>query len=323
MWQGFVFFFLCMVGGAFSHGEDNMTLKGGGSRVFENLMHEWLKEYKAPSGFKVTYDPSGSGSGIIQLQKGEFDYAVTDLPLSPNQVQKSKLVQFPVALTGIMVVANLKEVKALNLSGAIIAEIFLGKIKKWNDPAIKALNPQETFPDLQITVMHRADPAGSTKFFTEYLSKVSIFWQQTVGAEVIVKWPVGEGIKGKNQLADRLSHTPGSIGYVDYASAKKTSLIMVKLKNKEGEFIPPTLELFARSLICQIPSAQKTPEHHHESKWPIIMVFYGLYDKKNSHLKDTFNFFRWGLVQGDDIAKKLGYVPIDGKIEQQALRQLE
>ncbi len=323
MWQRLVFFFLLIAGDAFPHGEDNMILKGGGSRVFENLIHEWLKDYKVASGFKITYDPSGSGSGIIQLQKGEFDFAVTDLPLTPDQIQKSNLVQFPVALTGITVVANLKDVNTLKLSESVLAEIYLGKITKWNDPAIQALNPKEALPELEIAVMHRADPAGSTKFFTDYLAKASKFWQQTVGAEVIVKWPVGEGAKGKSQLADRLSHTPGAIGYLDYTSAQETSLLMVSLKDEKGKFITPTFDLFAQSLICQIPSTEKIPEHHHESEWPIIMVFYGLFDKKNPHLKDTFNFFRWGLVNGDETAKKLGYVPINGKAEQQVLRQLE
>jgi len=198
-----------------------VTLKGGGSRVFENLMHEWLKEFKGHSDLKITYEPSGSGAGIIQLQKGDFDYAVTDLPLTSDQVQKSHVVQFPMALTGIMVVANLKQVSDLKLSANVLTEIYLGKVTKWNDQKILDLNPTQTLPNLEITVMYREDSSGSTKYFASYLAKASRQWQQTIGSEVMVKWPVGQGVKGKAELLDRFSRTPGAITYADYASAKK------------------------------------------------------------------------------------------------------
>lgn len=224
------------------------SINGSGSSFVGPMMNRWGRDYEKAKGVKLNYNPVGSGSGVRQFLEKETDFACTDAFLTDEQLKKAtaaggEAVHIPVVLGGVVPAYNLPDVKEpLRLTGPVLAEIYLGNIKKWNDAAIKEINPGVALPDLNITVVNRSDGSGSTAIFTDYLAKVSKDWKEKVGTGTSVKWPVGEGAKGNEELAATVFKVPGAIGYVELLHALQKGLKHAKVKNKEGNFVQGSLE---------------------------------------------------------------------------------
>jgi len=224
------------------------SLNGSGSSFVGPMMSKWSRDYKKARDIEINYTTVGSGKGIAQLLGQDTDFACTDAPLTDEQVQKAKaaggeVIHLPLLLGGVVPAYNLDEIKEpLRLTGPVLADIFLGKITRWNDPAIKELNAGVDLPDKNIAVLHRDDSSGSTAIFTDYLAKVSNEWKNKAGAGTQIKWPVGEGHKGNEDLAAAITRTPGAIGYVDLIHALQKKLKHAKIKNGEGNFVQGSLE---------------------------------------------------------------------------------
>ena len=219
---------------------------GAGSSFIYPVLSKWADAYKTASGNAINYQSIGSGAGIKQIQAKTVTFGATDAPLKPEQLEKDGLAQWPMIMGAIVPVVNLEGVTAgdMTLDGETLANIFLGKINKWDDPAIKKLNPKLNLPSSAITIVHRADGSGTTFNFTDYLSKVSADWKSKVGTGTAVEWPVGVGAKGNEGVAGNVSQAKGSIGYVEYAYAKQNKLAYTALINKAGKTVRPTGEAF-------------------------------------------------------------------------------
>jgi phosphate transport system substrate-binding protein len=226
-----------------SGGGGGGTINGAGSTLAAPIYQQWGSTLKS-QGVTINYNPVGSGAGIASLQSATVDFAGSDPSLKPEDVSKAKgpIAQFPVAFGGITVSYNLSGVKSgLKLDGATIADIYLGKIKSWNDPAIKALNPGVSLPSTAITVVHRSDSSGTTKGFTTFLEDYSSTWKSQVGADKDVKWPTGTGAKGNSGVAAAVKQTDGAIGYVEQAYALQNGFTYASVKNSSGQYVLPTI----------------------------------------------------------------------------------
>src|SRR5215469_7723277 len=222
------------------------SLTGAGGTAIYPVLSKWADQYAKDKGDTVNYQAIGSGGGIKQIQAKTVLFANTDMPLKPEDVAKAGLVQFPQVIISITPVVHLTGVKAgeLVFDGDTLAKIFLGEIKKWDDPAIKKLNPNAKLPSQAITTVHRSDGSGTTFNFTNYLSKVSADWKSNVGNNTAVEWPVGIGAKGNEGVANNVTQAQGSIGYVESAYAKQNNLVTMKMVNKDGKTVAPTPEAF-------------------------------------------------------------------------------
>ena len=293
---------------------------GAGSTFVYPLLSQWSTDYNKATGTKVNYASIGSGAGIQQIKSGTVDFGASDKPLSPEELDAAGLAQFPVTIGGVVPVVNIEGVSAgkLRLDGATLAQIFLGSIKKWNDPAIAALNPGVTLPDSAISVVHRSDGSGTTFNFVNYLSKVSPDWKSKVGEGTSVQWPVGVGGKGNEGVAAYVKQIKNSVGYVELAYALKTGMAYTALKNHAGNFVEPSLASFASAaasadwahakdfhlVITDAPGA---------NAWPIaasvfVMVYKQPKDAERS--KAAMAFFRWALEKGQEQAAELFYVAL-------------
>ncbi len=295
-------------------------ISGAGATFPAPVYAKWAEAYKAKTGQSLNYQAIGSGGGIKQIKAKTVDFGASDKPLRIAELDEAGLMQFPMVMGGVVPVMNLPGIKPgqLKLNGAVLGDIFLGVVKKWNDPKIAALNPGVNLPSLPITVVHRSDGSGTSFLFTSYLSLKNAAWQGKVGASDAVEWPVGLGGKGNDGVAAFVKQTVGSIGYVEYAYAKQNNATYALMQNRTGAFVAPDDSTFRAAasganwakapgfyqLLLDQPGAQA---------WPITGATFILVYKdqaKPAKGKAVLSFFDWAYRNGDDMATKLDYVPM-------------
>jgi phosphate transport system substrate-binding protein len=303
-------------------GAANIT--GAGATFPYPIYSKWAEAYRAKTGVGLNYQSIGSGGGIKQILAKTVDFGASDAPLEPAQLEKDGLVQFPMVMGGVVPVVNIEGNKpgALRLSGAMLADIYLGKISKWNAPAIAALNPGVKLPDQDITVVARSDGSGTTFIFTNYLSKLSAEWKDKAGNNTSVKWPAGVSGKGNEGVAAYVQRLPGSIGYVEYAYALQNKMAYALLQNKDGNFVAPDDKTFrAAAANAQWDKAPGfylllTDQPGKES-WPITGATFILMHKKQDKPENAaiaLKFFDWAYEAGDKLALDLDYVPMPDSV---------
>lgn len=315
---------LGLTAGLFSHAIA-ADLTGAGATFPYPLYAKWAEQYKAKTGTGLNYQSIGSGGGIKQIKAKTVDFGASDAPLSAADLEKDGLVQFPTVMGGVVPVANLEQVKGgeLKLTPTVLADIYLGKIKKWNDPAIQGINPGIKLPDLAITVVHRADGSGTTWIFTNYLSKVSAEWKEKVGNSSSVQWPSGVGGKGNEGVAQYVQRIKGGIGYVEYAYAKQNKMDYAQMQNKSGSFVQPSDTSFKAAAAGA--DWKGTPgfavvltDQPGKDSWPITGATFILMHKKQdkpTQGTETLKFFDWAYGNGDKMADDLDYVPMPTEVK--------
>lgn len=301
-------------------GSSRARLNGAGASFPYPVYAQWAHRYHKLKGVRVNYQSIGSGGGIAQIKARTVDFGASDAPLSPKELDAAGLIQFPMVMGGVVPVINVPGVGAgqLKLSAALLARIFEGKIKKWNDAAVAGLNPGVKLPAKAIHVVHRADGSGTTWIFTNYLSKVSPAWKKKVGTGKAVAWPTGVGGKGNEGVAAYVKRLPGAIGYVEYAYALKSKIPHVLLQNRAGKYVAPTIETFQAAAVHADWS--KAPgffmvltDQPGDKSWPITGATFILLHKNQADAnkaKAMLRFFDWCYRYGADTAKKLHYVPM-------------
>ncbi len=299
-------------------------ITGAGATFPYPVYAKWAEAYKAKTGIGMNYQSIGSGGGIKQIKAKTVDFGASDKPLKVEELEKDGLMQFPAIMGGVVPIINVDGIASnqLKLTGAVLADIFLGKIKKWNDPAIAALNKGVNLPADDITVVHRSDGSGTTFVFTNYLVKVSPEWKEKVGNDASVAWPVGTGGKGNEGVAAFVKQIKGAVGYVESAYAKQNKMAMAMLQNKEGQFVAATEDTFKSAAA----SAQweKAPGFYEiltdqpgKSSWPITGASFILMHKnqaKPEQAKEVLKFFEWAFTNGDKLASELDYVPMPDSV---------
>jgi phosphate transport system substrate-binding protein len=295
-----------------------VTISGAGASFPYPVYGKWAHKYHELTKVKVNYQSIGSGGGIAQIKAKTVDFGASDDPLKPEDLQKDGLFQFPTLIGGVVPIVNIPGIESgkLTLSPQVLVDIFLGKIKNWNDPAIAKLNPGVKLPDLAITVVHRADGSGTTWIFTNYLSKVSPEWKEKVGNAKAVSWPTGVGAKGNEGVANNVRQVSGGIGYVEYAYATINKIPYAKLINKAGKAVAPSLETFKAAAAAA--DWENAPGFYivltdlpGDNTWPIVGATFILVHKEQLDAvkaKETLKFFDWALKHGDAIAQELHYV---------------
>ncbi len=300
-----------------------VTLNAAGASFPYPIYSQWAHKYNELSGVKLNYQSIGSGGGIAQTKAHTVDFGASDAPLQPEELEKMGVVQFPTVMGGVLPVINVPGIESgkLKLDGPTLAAIYLGKISKWDDPAIKKLNPDLNLPAQAITVVHRSDGSGTTFIFSNYLSLVSPEWKAKVGAGTAVKWPAPNSIGGKGNegVAGQVKAVGNSIGYVEYAYALQNKIPYALLKNKAGKFVEPSIESFqAAAANADWSKAPKgfslmLDDQPGEASWPIVGATYILAYKDYPDAakgKAVLSFFDWAYNHGGDMAKGLHYVPL-------------
>ncbi|HEY0065251.1 MAG TPA: phosphate ABC transporter substrate-binding protein PstS [Telluria sp.] len=295
-------------------------MTGAGATFPYPIYAKWAENYKKATGNGLNYQSVGSGAGIKQIKAKTVDFGASDKPLKVEELDAAGLMQFPAIMGGVVIVVNLDGIApgAMKLTGPVIADIYLGKITEWNAPAIAALNPGIKLPATEISVVHRADGSGTTFLFTDFLSKTSPEFKTKVGADAAVKWAVGVGGKGNEGVAAYVKGLKGSIGYVEWAFAKKNQIAHTQLKNKEGVFLQPDDDAFKAAAASA--DWAKTPgfgivltDQPGKSSWPITGVSYILMHKSQADAakaKEVLKFFDYSFKNGDAAAVELDYVPL-------------
>ena len=315
------------VAAAFSTTAMAADVTGAGASFVYPAMSKWSADYKKSSSKQVNYQSIGSGGGIAQIKAGTVDFGSSDAPLKPEELAKFGLAQFPSVIGGIVPVLNIEGVAAgaMKLDGETLGNIFLGKITKWNDPAIVAMNGGLKLPDTKITVVHRSDGSGTTFNFVNYLSKVNPEWKSKVGEGTSVKWPVGIGGKGNEGVAAYVKQIKGGIGYVELSYALQNKMAYSRLKNAAGTFVQPSDDSFAAAAASAEWGSSKdfylvmTNAPGAES-WPITATNFILMYKQPKNAagaKAAKEFFRWVYASGDAQATSLGYVPLPDALVKQ------
>jgi phosphate transport system substrate-binding protein len=299
-------------------------ITGAGSTFIFPVLSKWADAYKKESGNGVNYQSIGSGAGIKQVQAKTVTFGATDAPLKADQLQKDGLAQWPMIMGAIVPVVNIDGVKAgdMVLDGQTLADIFQGKITKWDDGAIKKLNPKLNLPSAPISVVHRADASGTTFNFTDYLSKVSADWKSKIGSGTTVEWPVGVGAKGNEGVSANAGQTKNSIGYVEYAYAKQNKLAYTALVNKAGKTIQPTNEAFqAAASNADWPNAPGyyliLTDQPGDKSWPIVASTFILMHKEaadKAASQEALKFFTYAFKKGDKMAEDLDYIPMPASV---------
>ena len=305
-------------------------ISGAGATFPYPIYAKWADMYKKETGLGLNYQSIGSGGGIKQIKAKTVTFGASDMPLEPKDVTASGLVQFPTVVGGDVPVVNLEGIGpgGLVLDGPTLADIFLGKITKWDDPAIKKLNPNVKLPSNAIVVVHRSDGSGTTFIFTNYLSKVSPDWKSNVGAATSVEWPVGIGAKGNEGVSNNVAQTKGAIGYVEYAYALQNKMTTAKMINKDGKAV----EANSASFQAAAANADWANSDHYyiiltnqpgADSWPIagatfILMYQQPQDPANSAA--ALKFFDWAYTKGDKAAEELDYVPLPDSVTAQIER---
>ena len=296
---------------------------GAGASFPAPLYSKWASDYNKATGHKINYQSVGSGAGVKQIEAKTVDFGASDAPLTDEELKAKGLVQFPTVIGGVIPVVNITGIKPgeLKLSGEVLGDIYLGKITKWNDPAIKALNGSLALPDAAIAPVRRADGSGTSFLFTNYLSKVNAEWKSKVGEGTAVNWPVGAGGKGNEGVAAFVNRLPNSIGYVEYAYVKQNKMTYAQLKNEAGSFVSPEDTAFKAAaagadwnksfyqVLTNQPGAQS---------WPITGATFILMQKsqdKPANAATVLKFFDWAYKTGDKTADDLDYVPMPDAVK--------
>jgi phosphate transport system substrate-binding protein len=305
---------------AVAAGAQAADISGAGATFPYPIYSKWADAYKTQTGVGLNYQSIGSGGGIKQIKAKTVTFGASDMPLKPEELTQSGLVQFPMIIGGVVPVVNVKGVKpgAMTLNGATIASIYLGEIKKWNDPAIRKLNPKLALPDQAIAPIYRSDGSGTNFLFSDYLSKSSAKFKDSVGAATSVEWPVGIGAKGNEGLANMTTQTDGSIGYVEYAYAKQNVMSYALLLNKAGKAVAPNAQAFQAA--ASNGDWSHAPGYYliltdqaGAASWPItgasfILIYSQPPDPKATG--DALKFFDWAYKNGGKMAADLDYVPL-------------
>lgn len=297
-----------------------VVIKGAGASFPYPCYSLWTYKYYDVTRVKVLYQSIGSGAGITQIKARTVQFAGSDAPLHPEQLKEFNLVQFPMLVGGVVPIVNLKGVKPgdLRLTPEVLAAIFLKKVTRWNDQAIKMENPNLSLPDQEITVVHREDGSGTTFIFTNYLSKISPEWQQKVGNHKEVDWPTGIGGKQNEGVASKVMQIDGSIGYVEYAYAIQNLIPYALLRNHDGHYVQPNTDTFmAAADTADWQNAQGfymiLTNQPGKDTWPIVGATFILMQKSQENpeqARATLNFLDWAYQHGREIALKLHYVPL-------------
>lgn len=295
-------------------------ISGAGATFPYPIYAKWADAYKKETGNGLNYQSIGSGGGIKQIKAKTVTFGASDAPLPGKELDEVGLAQFPMVMGGIVPVVNLEGIKPgdLTIDGPTLAKIFLGEIKKWNDAAIKKLNPQVKLPDQAIAVVHRSDGSGTTFNFAYYLSDVSAEWKSKVGFNTSVQWPVGIGAKGNEGVANNVGQTKGSVGYVEYAYALQNKLTYTKMVNKAGKTVSPTSEAFQAAAANANWKSQPgygviLANQPGDKSWPMTAATWILIYKKPVDAAATgeaLKFFAWAYKNGDKMAESLDYVPM-------------
>ena len=298
---------------------------GAGASFPAPLYAKWASDYNKATGVRINYQSVGSGAGLRQIEAKTVDFGASDAPLKDDELTKKGLVQFPTVIGGVIPVVNIKGINPgqLKLNGPVLGDIFLGKITKWSDPAIKALNPTLPLPDAAISPVRRADGSGTSFIFTNYLSKVNPEWKTKVGEGTAVNWPTGAGGKGNEGVAAFVGRLPNSIGYVEYAYVKQNKMTFATMQNAAGNFVSPDDAAFKAAaagadwaktfyqILTDQPGAQS---------WPITGATFILMHKlqdKPAQATAALKFFEWAYKNGDQTADDLDYVPMPAAVKTQ------
>ncbi len=300
-------------------------ITGAGSSFAAPIYGKWAEAAAAPTGLKLNYQSIGSGAGINQINNRTVDFGASDMPVSAADLEAHKLLQFPTVIGGVVMAVNIPGVEAnqLKLTGEILAEIYLGKITKWNDPKLVEMNRGVTLPNLAIAPVYRADGSGTTFVFTDYLSMVDPTWKSSVGAATSVKWPAGNGAKGSDGVAATVRQVKGGIGYVESAYATQNKLTTTQLRNKAGQFVSPTMESFAAAASNADWSVVKNfaidlNDEPGATSWPIESATFVLLPtdaKDPAQSKAVLKLFDWSLSNGNKIATDLLYIPLPEAVQ--------
>jgi phosphate transport system substrate-binding protein len=299
-------------------------ITGAGATFPYPAYAKWAAAYKDKSGVALNYQSIGSGGGIKQIKSNTVDFGASDMPLDPKDLNDAGLMQWPMIMGGVVPVVNIPGIAAgqLLITGPVLADIYLGKVTKWNDPSIVKLNPDAKLPDLSIAVVHRSDGSGTSFLFTSYLSEVSSEWNSKVGANTAVEWPVGIGGKGNEGVANFAGQTPGAIGYVEYAYALQNKLAFTKMMSRDGGVVTPESGAFqsaaANADWANAPGFKLVLVNQPgKTSWPITGASFILLHKsqdKPEQAKEVLKFFDWAYHNGGSAAEELAYVPIPDSV---------
>jgi len=309
-----------------------MMINGAGATFPYPIYSKWFDEYaKVDPSVRFNYQSIGSGGGQKQILAQTVDFGASDGPMSDDNLTKApgKILHIPTVAGAVVMTYNLPGNPALKLDGETIADIFLGKIKKWNDPKIAALNPGAKLPENEIVVVHRSDGSGTTFIFTDYLSKVSAEWKQKAGNNTSVNWPTGIGGKGNEGVSGQVKQTPGAIGYVELIYAIQNKMPYAEVKNAAGQFVKASIESVTAALgTANIPddfrfSMTNAPG---ESAYPIAGATWLLvYEQQKDAAKGKklIEFLKWAMTKGEGMAKDLNYAPLPNEVQQRVLQRID
>jgi len=314
----------------------NVTLTGAGATFPYPIYSKWFSDYAAQTGVKINYQSIGSGGGIRQLSEQTVDFGASDAPMSDEEMAKAKggpILHFPTVLGAVVVTYNLPAVTTpLRLSGQVLADIFSGKVKKWNAPVIAALNPGVTLPNLDILSVHRSDGSGTTYVFTSYLTAVSPSWKAGPGAGKEVAWPAGLGAKGNEAVAGQVKQTPGSIGYVELAYAKQNGLAYASMRNASGQFVAPSIGSITTAAGAIADTLSDNTDYRVSiintvgaNVYPISsMTWILIYQNQTDAAKGRalVDFMRWAYETGQKDAPSLDYAPLPEKMRAKLVTRL-
>ena len=298
-------------------------ITGAGSSFVNPIFSKWAGDYNKATGHKLNYQSIGSGAGIKQIDAKTVDFGASDMPLTDEDLVKKNQTQFPAVIGGVIPVVNIAGIApgSMKLTGELLAEIYLGKIQKWDDAAIKALNPGLALPDALIAPVRRSDGSGTTFLFTNYLSKVSAEWKTKVGFDTAVNWPVGLGGKGNEGVAAFVNRIPNSIGYTEYAYVKQNKMNYVKVSNSTGAYVEPDEKAFAAAAAnadWNKSFYQVLTNQAGKDSWPItgatFVIMHKVQDKPEV-ASEVLKFFDWGFKNGDKSAMDLDYVTMPASVK--------
>lgn len=302
---------------------------GAGATFPAPVYAKWADAYNKATGARINYQSVGSGAGIRQIKAKTVDFGATDMPLKDEELAKDGMVQFPTVIGGVVPVVNIAGVAPgqIRLTGELLGDIYLGKITRWNDAALTALNPGVKLPDAAISVVRRADGSGTTFIFTNYLSKVNADWKAKVGEGTAVNWPTGAGGKGNEGVAAFVQRLPNSIGYVEYAYVKQNKMNFTLMKNRDGQFVAPSDDAFkaaAAGADWNKTFYQITTDQPGKAAWPLTNPTYILMYKtqdKPAQAAAALKFFDWVFNNGDKMADELDYVPLPDTVKNLVRKQ--
>ena len=316
-----------LVAGAGLVSAQEMT--GAGASFPAPLYSKWADAYNKATGARLNYQSVGSGAGLNQIRAKTVDFGASDMPLNDEQLAKDGLVQFPTVIGGVVPVVNIAGIKPgqLKLTGQVLGDIYLGKITKWNDPAITALNPGTPLPDATIAVVRRADGSGTSFIFTNYLSKTNPEWKAKVGEGTAVNWPIGAGGKGNEGVAAFVGKLPNSVGYVEYADVKQNKMTYAQLKNRDGNFVPPddaNFKAAAANADWAKTFYQVLTDQPGKESWPLTGATFIMMQKtqdKPASAGNVLKFFDWAYSNGDKMSEELEYVPLPTSVKDLARKE--